>query len=96
MNVTTTNAVVTTHTHTMQGNMARCDVEIVSLLKSCERAINSRYRSGAVPHCVKYPKTPAVKLEAEEWGKHKASSHKKCPRSRPNVRSGKACFGPPW
>jgi hypothetical protein len=38
MNVTTTNAVVTTHTHTMQGDLARRDVEIVSLLKAWERA----------------------------------------------------------
>jgi hypothetical protein len=34
MNVATTNAVVTAHTHTMEGDLARRDVEIVSLLES--------------------------------------------------------------
>jgi hypothetical protein len=32
MNVTTTNAVVTTHTHTVYRDLASRDVEIVSLL----------------------------------------------------------------
>jgi hypothetical protein len=52
--------------------MARCDVEIVSLPKPCERAIRSRYRSGRSAHWVKVknPKAPAVTREAEEnWGR---------------------------
>jgi hypothetical protein len=56
----------------MSGDLTRCDVEIVSLLKACERAINSPYRSGRSPHWVKVknPKAPAVKREAEEdWGR---------------------------
>jgi hypothetical protein len=68
MNVATTNAVVTTHTHTMQDELTRGDVEIVSLVKACERLLSSPYRSGRSKHWlkVKNPAAPAVKREAEE------------------------------
>jgi hypothetical protein len=55
----------------MLGDLARRDVEIVSLLKPCERAISSPYHSGRSPHWVKVKdlKAPAVTREVEEdWG----------------------------